>query len=128
MTCVGDVFDATAKQGFRPDQPYPGGIFSCHLTYLFPTGSAKVFALEMRRVEAPNWSMTFSDVADDLEALWYAALFFENRLSGFPEMNFDVYKFRQQAGTGNRGQPFLASRGNLAFTLQAMTNASVSNA
>ena len=52
----------------------------------------------MTKVEAPGWSMSFSDVADDLEALWYAALWFENMAAGFPEMNFEVYKLRRQRG------------------------------
>lgn len=33
------------------------------------------FRLKMERVDAPGWEMTFADVADDLEALYYAALF-----------------------------------------------------
>lgn len=31
--------------------------------------------------------MTFSDLMDDLEALWFAALWFEGRAAGVPEMN-----------------------------------------
>ena len=48
------------------------------------------FALIMTKVEAPDWHVIFSNVADDLEALWYAALWFEERPSGFPTMDFEV--------------------------------------
>lgn len=116
---MGDVFDATATQGFRPDQPYPGGFYDCHLKYLFPSGSLSGFALEMTKVEAPGWSMTFSDVADNLEALWYAALWFEGRSAGFPEMDFEVYKSGQQAA-----KRFLACRGNFRFAQVGTANTS----
>lgn len=31
LTCLGDIFDATATQGFRPDEPHPDGIYNCRL-------------------------------------------------------------------------------------------------
>ena len=109
MTCMGDVFEATARQGFKPDAPYPGGMYNCHLRYFFPTGSWVTFVLEMTKTEGTGWSMTFSDIADDLEALWYAALYFEERAAGFPEVDIEVYRL------GQRSKPFLACRGNFKF-------------
>ena len=116
LTCMGDVFEATARQGFKPDQPYPDGIYNCHLRYFFPSGSSVTFVLEMTKVEAPGWSMTFSNIADDLEALWYAALWFEGRAAGFPETEFDVYK------SGQLKKSFLASRGNFKFGFSGTAN------
>ena len=123
LTCMGDIFDAVANQGFRPDDPYPDGIYNCHLDYLFPYASSGVFALEMTKIDAPDWQMTFSDVADDLEAIWYSALHFEQRAAGVPGMNFDVYRFGRQSSVG-RGNAFLASRGNLVFALAGTANVS----
>ena len=67
--------------------------------------------------------MTFSDVVEDLEALWYAALWFETRASGVPEMDFEVFKFTRQS-SGERGTSFLASRGNFAVALSGAANLS----
>lgn len=64
---MGDVFDATAHQGFRADEPYPNGLYDCHLDYTFPSGSFGIFTLKMTEIEAPDWYITFSDVMDDLE-------------------------------------------------------------
>lgn len=119
------MYDATASQGFRPDEPYPDGIYNCHLDYTFPSGSSRgEFTLQMTRVETSEWYMTFSDVVDDLEALWYSALYFEGRAAGVPEMDFLVYKSERQSS--GRVALFLASRGNFAFALTSTTN--VSNA
>ena len=115
---MGDVFEATARQGFKPDEPYPDGIYNCHLRYFFPFGSSVTFVLEMTKTEGPGGSMTFSDIADDLEALWYAALYFEGRAAGFPEANFEVYKL------GQLSKSFLASRGNFKFAFADLANAS----
>ena len=65
--------------------------------------------------------MTFADVADDLEALWYAALWFEGRAAGFPEMDFEVYRFEK---ADRSGKTFLASRGIFAFPLASAANTS----
>ena len=77
----------------------------------------------MTKIEAPDWHMTFSDVLGDLEALWYAALWFEDRIGGIPEMDFEVRR-NQRYSSGGRGPFFLASRGNLAYLLGATFNAS----
>lgn len=74
--------------------------------------------LEMTKIEAPGWSMTFSDIADDLEALWYAALWYEARAAGFPESDVNVYKM------GKGGKMFLASRGSFKFAFANLASAS----
>ena len=66
--------------------------------------------------------MTFSDIVDDLEALWVAALWFENRAAGFPESVFDVYRFKKQDRAGGDGGAFLASHGIFSFTLDNTLN------
>ena len=118
VTCMGDVYEATARQGFKPNQPYPGGMYSCHLRYLFPCGSLATFDLEMKKIEVPASSMTFSDIADDLEALWYAALWFEERAAGFPEADFEVYKLGQQSNA------FMARGGNFKFAFAGTADTS----
>lgn len=75
----------------------------------------------MTKVEAPDWYMTFSDIADDLEALWYATLWFEERPAGVPAMDFEVTKHQKQS-PGSKGPSFLASRGNFGFALTGMAN------
>lgn len=81
------------------------------------------FTLEMTKIEVPDWYMTFSDVAEDLEALCFAALWFEDRVGGFPAVDFEVRRF-QRYSSGGRGPLFLASRGNLAYALGVSSNAS----
>lgn len=120
---MGDVFDAIASQGFKPDEPYPDGVYNCHLAYSFPSRSCVDFTLEIEKIEAPDWYMTFSDVPEDLETLWIAALWFEDRIGGFPEMDFDVHR-NQRYSSGGRGPLFLASRGNLAYALSVNSNVS----
>lgn len=93
LTCMGDVFDAIANQGFRPDEPYPHGVYSRRLDYFVLFGSSGLFALETTRVDAPGWNMTFCDVMDDLEALCYAALWYENRAGGIQEMDLKMMIF-----------------------------------
>ena len=61
--------------------------------------------------------MTFSDIADDLEALWYAALWFEGRADGFPEADFEVYK------SGQQSKSFLACHGNFKFAFAGTASA-----
>ena len=124
---MGDVFDAIASQGFKPDDPYPDGVYHCHLAYSFPSrtfAEGVDFTLEMRKIEAPDWHMTFSDVTEDLEALWFAALRFEDRVGGFPEIDIEVHR-NPRSSSGGRGPLFLASRGSLAYALSATTNTSV---
>lgn len=59
---------------------------------------------------APGWSMTFSDVAEDLEALYYAALWFEDKPGVMPGMDFETHRYR------GLKPKFLASRGKMFLT------------
>ncbi len=110
---MGDVFNAISEQGFRPDQPYPDGVYTCDLTYFFPSRSVVTFGLKLEKVAAPGWHMTFADISDDLEALYYSALWFEDRPAAMPKMNVEVHRFK----VGSLGPTFLASKGNLSFDL-----------
>ncbi len=120
---MGDVFDATAYQGFRADEPYPNGLYDCRLDYTFSSGSSGIFTLEMIKIEASDWYMTSSDFMDDLEALWYATMWFEETAAGVPEMDVDVYKVDRQS-SGGKGASFLASRGSVTFALTGTANMS----
>lgn len=90
---MGDVFDATANQGFRPDEPYPHGVYSCQLDYFVLFGSSGLFALETTRVDAPGWNMTLCGAVDVQEAFCYAALWYENRAGRIPEMDLKMMIF-----------------------------------
>lgn len=63
----------------------------------------------MERVTAPDWYITSSDIANDLEALHYAALWFEDKPGKVPEMDVQIYFYR----TGGVGPKFSGSRGRL---------------
>lgn len=84
------------------------------LDYTFPIGSTARFGLELERVAAPGWYMTFADIVDDLEAIYYAALWFEDQPASLPEMKVDIYRYKN-GGTKPGGATFLASRGSLSF-------------
>ena len=110
---MGDIVEYITKQGFKPDSPYPDGVYTCALDYSFPSKSAVRFGLRLERVAAPGWQMTFVDVSDDLEALYYAALWFEEGSGKVPEMDLEIYRYK----SGSSGATFFASRGRVAFAL-----------
>lgn len=120
FTCLADVFDAIANQNFPAHQAYPGGRYDCRYTYSFPHG-ASIFALELVKVEAPNWDFTFADIGADLSAIFSAAQFFESPIYGVPEMKIDVFRYR----SGVSGRTFLASQGGFAFQYLPTANVSV---
>lgn len=64
--------------------------------------------------------MTFSDLSDDLEALWYAALWFEDRPGKVPAMNVEILRPKP----GSPGPAIFASKGTLAFELASTSNIS----
>lgn len=122
ITCLGDIVDSISNQGFQGNQPYPGGSYTCELEYPFPSGPTGRFGLQLESVAAPGWHMTFSDIADDLEALYYAGLWFDDKPGKVPEMNLEIYRFR----TGRTGPTFLASRGNLFLDQSLNSNVTLS--
>lgn len=77
------------------------------MDYPFPAGPIGRFGLKLERVAAPEWNMTFSDVAEDLEALYYAALWFEDKPGMMPGMDVETHRYRDTR------PKFLASRGKL---------------
>ena len=125
ITCVGDIVDFIATQGFKPDTPYPDGLYTCDLRYLFPSGAWANFHLSLKKVDAalPGWAMTFADIADDLEALCYAALWFEGRPGGVPHFDVDVLRFKN----GLTGPTVVISKGSFAFDVMVSGNGSSSN-
>lgn len=120
FACLADLFDAIANQNWWAHQAYPGGRYQCRYTYPFPHGHT-TFTLVMVKVDAPNWDFTFSDIADDLSAIFNAAQFFESPRYGLPQMNIEVFRYRN----GEAGPTFLASEGAFAFELSPTANLSV---
>ena len=108
---MGDIVDFFAHQGFLPNAPYPDGQYLCNLTYGFPSGAKVKFGLGLTKVEAPDWEMTFADIADDLEALYYGALRFDAELGGVPNMDVQVHRLNQKSVM----KTFLASEGSISF-------------
>ncbi|CAF9904772.1 hypothetical protein IMSHALPRED_000170 [Imshaugia aleurites] len=111
FTCLADLFDAIANRDFWPHEPYPAGRYECEYTYSFPLGPRIDFALALTKIDAPNWDFTFSDIADDLVAIFDAAQYFASPVYGFPQMNIDVFRYRN----GVAGPTFLASQGRVWF-------------
>ena len=81
--------------------------------YSFPAGPI-VVALGLRKVNSPNWDFTFSDIADDLTAIYNAVGHFTE---GIPQMHIDVYRYRN----GEGGSTFLASEGGIQFGVGSVT-------
>lgn len=65
--------------------------------------------------------MTYADLAADIEALWYAALWFADEVYGFPMMDLTVNRFL----SGDSGPTFLAERGQFRWEFGSATNSSV---
>ncbi len=121
FACLADLFDAIANQNFWAHQAYPGGRYDCRKTFSFPHGPT-TFALELVRVDAPNWDFTFSDIGDDLWAIFNAAQHFDDSMYGIPQMIIEVFRYRN----GEGGSTFLASQGGFAFASASTANVSVS--
>ena len=105
FTCLADLFDAITHQNFRPHQAYPNGRYECQYTYSSPQGPI-AFRLELIKVDAPQWVFSFSDLGDDLSALFIALQYFTY---GIPQMNIATYRYIN----GQGGATFLASHGIL---------------
>ena len=105
FTCLADLFNAITHQNFRAHQAYPDGRYECKYTYAFPQGLV-VFRLELIKVDAPQWVFSFSDVGDDLTAIFAAIQHFTYSI---PQMNIAVYRYKNGYG----GATFLASHGIL---------------
>ena len=111
ITCMGDIVDFISRQNFNLNDPYPDGIYNCNLDYSFPSRLAGRFGLRLEKVPAPGWMMTFADIAGDLEALYYAAMWFDDQPGTVPEMHVDVYRYK----SGDSGPTFLAEKGEFSF-------------
>ena len=111
VTCMGDLVESIARQGFQPNDPYPDGDYACDLDYSFPTRLAVRFELRLEKAVATDWYMTFADISDDLEALYFASLWFEDQAASMPSMDVEIHRYR----SGHTGPPFLASKGGFSF-------------
>ena len=120
FACLADLFDAIANQNFWAHEAYPGGRYECRKAYSFSHGLA-IFALDLVKAEAPNWDFTFSDIGDDLSAIFNAAQYFESPMYGIPQMAIDVFRYRN----GEGGATFLASHGGFTFEFPPTANLSV---
>ncbi|KAL2038477.1 hypothetical protein N7G274_008816 [Stereocaulon virgatum] len=116
--CLGDIFNAIATQNHQPFDPYPNGVYECEKT--IPTFHDReiVFCqLVLHKVDAPIWDMTFYDIVQDLQAIWFAALHFRSEMFGLPSMNVEVHRYVE----GLRGT-FLAETGAMLFMMRYFAN------
>jgi hypothetical protein len=60
------------------------------LDYTFPSLTVAKFAIRFTKMEAPDRAMTFVDVADELEALWYAFMWFDEEPGMVPSMDVEI--------------------------------------
>ena len=120
FTCLADLFDAIANQGFLGHQAYPGGRYLCSYDYPFAYGTA-TFTLSLVKIDAPNWDFTFSNIAEDLLEIFTAAQYFIDPVYGVPQMTIGVFRYRN----GQGGATFWASEGALTFGVLAKGNVSV---
>ena len=119
FACLADLFDAVANRNHWAHESYPDGKYECSHAYSFLQGQA-VFALELTKVDAPNWDFTFSDIATDLEAICKAYFYFDDPIYGVPEMKIEVHRYRVVGG-----DTFLASQGELSIGIPVTGNLSV---
>ena len=111
MTCLGDLSDATSEQSYKPSDPYPDSLYVCNLRYTFPNFDIMTFHLELKKIAAAGWEMTFSDLAHDLEELWYALMWFDDKPGMVPNLEIGVQKYTK----GVPGPKFQAAAGSLTF-------------
>ena len=120
FTCLGDLFDAIAKQGFKTHQAYPGGRYMCSYDYPLVPGTA-TYTLSLVKIDAPDWDFTFSNVAEDLWDIFTAAQYFIDPIYGMPQMKIGVFRYRNGPG----GTTFWSSEGEFTFGPPANANVSV---
>lgn len=118
--CLADLFNAIANEHFWPHETYPGERLQCDWAFASARGTV-TFELELAKVDAPNWDFTIADLGDDLGAIFHAAQLFIDPVSGIPQMNIDVFRYRN----GKDGPTFLASQGSMKFVSSLATNVSV---
>jgi len=124
LSCLVDLFNAISEQDWQPQDPYPGGSYSCN--HYFPVPRVPALTsftarMELNKVAAPRWEMTFADLAFDIETIWYAFLWFQDPYFGVPAMDIEVHRFVE----GESGPTYLAERGWVAFEFYNANNVSV---
>lgn len=123
LSCFADLFNAISEQNRQPSQAYPGGSYQCKHDFSlprYPTLEPFTARLQLNKVAAPRWEMTFANLAYDVETIWYAFLWFQEL--GVPNMDIEVHRFVN----GESGPTFLAERGWVAFEFYSVNNVSVS--
>lgn len=121
FACLADLFDDIANQNIGPHQPYPDGRYDCKHNFAFSHGPPAIFSLELVKVNAPSWDFTYSDIGADLSAIFNAAQYFELSTYGVPQMEIEVFRYRN----GEGGRTFLASQGGFEFIFPLAANLSV---
>ena len=117
-TCLGELFDAIAGPNYKASDPYPDGIYTCKKKFnLSSLGDSVVCQLDFRKVAYPGWNMTFFDLAQELQAIWFAALWFQNPLFALPSMRLDIHRY-----VGTSRATFLAEIGSIMFTYKPAAN------
>ena len=120
--CYVSLFRDISMGYVHPNDPYPNGEFIC--VHQFPASLHSPFqaTLKLNKLPARGWRMTYRDLADDVEALWYATLWFQDPNHGLPQMDIVVQRFVSTAST----QVFDAEIGRLSWDLYVPTNVSES--
>ena len=120
FSCLADLFDAIANQGFQAHQAYPGGRYLCSYDYHFSYGTVTL-TLSLAKIDAPNWDFTFLNIAEDLGGIFSAAQYFLDPTYGMPQLKIGVFRYRN----GHGGATFWASEGGFAFGAHPHANESV---
>ena len=117
-TCLGDLFNDLSTQNHNAFDPYPDGSYKCKRYFTIPSAGERVACeLNLNKVDAPGWSMTFYDIVQELQAIWFAALWFQNAMLGLPTMNLDVHRY-----VGGTGATFFAETGSIMFIMMYPSN------
>ena len=61
--------------------------------------------------------MTFYDIVQELQAIWFAALWFQSAMLGLPTMNLEVHRY-----VGGTGATFFAETGSIMFMMMDPSN------
>ena len=119
-SCLADLFDAVANRNFGAHQAYPDRRYQCSYTLPFSHGPT-LFTLQLTKIDAPNWDFTFTDIAEDLAGIFFAAQRFIDPVYGIPQLQIGVFRYRN----GQGGPTFWSSEGSLKYWVPSNANVSV---
>lgn len=113
FTCLGDLFDTLSIHNHNAFDPYPNGSYKCKRYFTTSTAGERIACeLNLNKVDAPGWRMTFYDIVQELQAIWFAALWFHSTMLGLPTMNLEVHRY-----VGDTGVTFFAETGSIIFMM-----------